>query len=150
MLEPQIRRATDDDAATVARIHLESRDASDMPPGIHPPDDVLRHVREVVLPQREVWLARRDGRDVGLLVLDGDHLDWLFVLPADQGRGIGSALIDHAKSQRPGGLELWVFVVNERARRCYERHGFVVVGGTDGDNEEGEPDLLMRWRPLDR
>jgi hypothetical protein len=28
-----------------------------------------------------------------------------------------------------------------------ERHGFVVVGGTEGDNEEGAPDLRMEWRP---
>ena len=33
------------------------------------------------------------------------------------------------------------------ARRFYERHGFVVVGGTDGDNEEGAPDLRLEWQP---
>ena len=34
---------------------------------------------------------------------------------------------------------------NTGAVRIYERHGFVVVGGTD--NEEGAPDLRMEWRP---
>ena len=30
----------------------------------------------------------------------------------------------------------------------YRRHGFEVVGRTDGDNEEGAPDLRMEWRPV--
>ena len=32
-----------------------------------------------------------------------------------------------AKERRPGGLELYTFQVNDRARRFYERHGFVVA-----------------------
>lgn len=37
------------------------------------------------------------------------------------------------------------FVSNTRARRFYERHGFVEIDGSDGDNEEGEPDIRFRW-----
>jgi hypothetical protein len=60
---------------------------------------------------------------------------------------IGSSLIAVAKRQRPGGLKLWTFEANSRARRFYERHGFVVTGGTDGGNEEGAPDVRYEWRP---
>ncbi len=38
-------------------------------------------------------------------------------------------------------------MTNEGARRFYARHGFVVAGGTEGENEEGAPDLLLRWTP---
>lgn len=31
------------------------------------------------------------------------------------------------------------------ARRFYERHGFVVVDATEGDNEEGAPDVCYQW-----
>ena len=61
------------------------------------------------------------------------------------GRGIGSALLDHAKARRPDGLDLWAFQSNTGARRFYERHGFVAVAETDGDNEEGAPDVRYRW-----
>ena len=36
---------------------------------------------------------------------------------------------------------------NEGARRFYGREGFVEVGGTPGDNEEGLPDVLLAWKP---
>jgi ribosomal protein S18 acetylase RimI-like enzyme len=53
-----------------------------------------------------------------------------------------------AKQRRPDGLELYTFQVNDRARRFYERHGFVVAMLGDGSgNEEGQPDVLYRWQP---
>ena len=80
-----------------------------------------------------------------MLVLDGDDLDWLWVLPEAQGTGIGSALLSHARQQRPGGLALWVFASNAPARRFYERRGWRAVRGTQGDNEEGAPDVRYVW-----
>lgn len=50
-----------------------------------------------------------------------------------------------AKRQRPSALRLWTFEANVRARRFYERHGFVATGSTAGDNEEGAPDVLYEW-----
>jgi ribosomal protein S18 acetylase RimI-like enzyme len=62
-------------------------------------------------------------------------------------RGIGAALLDHAKALRPEGLELWAFQKNVGARRFYERHGFRLVRLTDGaENMEREPDALYEWR----
>ena len=43
---------------------------------------------------------------------DGDWLDDLYVAPAHAGQGIGSALLDLVKAQRPGGFCLWVFESN--------------------------------------
>jgi GNAT superfamily N-acetyltransferase len=153
-----IRRAGLSDANTVADIYLSSRAAAGpaFPPGVHPDHEVRNFVRGVVLAERETWLAgtgRPDGRDgpdgsaaVGLLVLDGNELDWLFVRPGAQGRGVGTALLDHARTQRPDGLALWVFVSNIAARRFYERHGFAAVRTTDGrDNEEHAPDARYVW-----
>jgi GNAT superfamily N-acetyltransferase len=141
-----ITRARPRDTHAIADIYLRARAASEMPPGIHPDDDVRDHVATVLIPRREVWLAVDDDAAVGVLVLDGADLDWLFVAPHVQGRGVGSALLDHAKSLRPDGLSLWTFVTNVAAQRFYERRGFVEVDRTDGAaNEEQAPDIRYIW-----
>jgi GNAT superfamily N-acetyltransferase len=141
-----ITRARPQDADVAADIYLRARAMAAMPPGIHPDDDVRAHVAGVLIPHREVWLAVEDGEAVGVLVLDGADLDWLFVAPHAQTRGVGSALLDHAKSLRPDGLSLWTFVTNVAAQRFYERRGFVEAERTDGaGNEEHAPDIRYVW-----
>ena len=143
----ELTRAGADDAPALAHIHLASRAAAGaaFPPPVHPDEDYLPHLLADVLPHAEAALARLDGEPAGFLVLEGDLLADLYVAPAAQGRGVGTALLEHAKRLRPGGLRLWVFVSNAPARTFYARHGFVVAGGTDGENDEGAPDLLLRW-----
>jgi hypothetical protein len=41
---------------------------------------------------------------------------------------------------------LWTFVANAGARRFYAREGFVEARRTEGENEEGLPDVLLTWR----
>jgi GNAT superfamily N-acetyltransferase len=73
-------------------------------------------------------------------------VEHLYVRPEEQRAGIGSALIEEAKSRRPSGLRLWVFQRNDGARAFYARHGFAEMRLTDGaDNEEREPDVLLEW-----
>jgi ribosomal protein S18 acetylase RimI-like enzyme len=60
--------------------------------------------------------------------------------------GLGSRLVELAKSRSPEGLQLWTFVSNVAAQRFYQRHGFVVAETTDGwGNEEKEPDMRLVW-----
>jgi uncharacterized glyoxalase superfamily protein PhnB len=77
--------------------------------------------------------------------LHDDWIDHLYVDPDSTGRGVGSQLVAVAKTLRPSGVHLWTFESNTRARRFYERHGFVAVERTDGDNEEGAPDVRYQW-----
>ena len=112
---------------------------------MHDDADVRRFFAEVVLPTRETWVSEVDGTVVALLVLEDAWVDQLYVHPGHVGRGLGSTLLAHAKERRPAGLDLWTFQSNAGARRFYERHGFVAVAMTDGDNEEGAPDVHYRW-----
>ncbi len=80
-----------------------------------------------------------------MLALDGNWIDQLYVEPRLTGAGIGAELLRVAKRQRPARLELWCFVSNERAQRFYLRHGFREVQRTEGENEEGAPDIHYLW-----
>lgn len=142
-----IRPATDEDAPAVAELLLRARKAAEpaIPPMVHDDDDVRGWVRSTLVPRCEVWLGVDGGAVVGFLALEREWIEQLYLEPSRTGEGIGSALLDHAKAQRPDGLELWAFQSNTGARRFYERHGFVATAFTDGDNEEGAPDVRYRW-----
>jgi GNAT superfamily N-acetyltransferase len=141
----QVRLARREEAAQLADLWLRSRRAAvpAIPPPVHGDEEVRAWFADVVLPTREVWVV--EGQPVlALLVLDGHWVDQLYVDPSYTGRGFGSVLVELAKTHR-SYLELWTFQANHRARRFYERHGFEAVSETDGDNEEGAPDVHYRW-----
>lgn len=144
-----VRRAKINEAREVADVWLRSRHASipAIPPPVHTDDEVRGWFASVVLPGREVWVLDAEGLGiVGLLVLEDSWVDHLYLAPGRTGQGFGSRLLGVAKERNPSGLELWTFQSNVGARRFYERHGFVVVASTDGNNEEGAPDVHYRWR----
>jgi chorismate mutase/GNAT superfamily N-acetyltransferase len=158
-----LRPAAPDDADTLAELFWDARQAAypAMPHSVHTREECGHWFREVlgVLPrtipmpaERETWVAECHGDIVGYMVLDPVWLDSLYVRPDRLGQGIGSVLLDLAKSLRPGGFSLWVFETNVAAQRFYTRHGLVTVRRTDGsENEEKAPDLEMAWwgeRPM--
>jgi GNAT superfamily N-acetyltransferase len=99
-----------------------------------------------MVPHRETWVASVNGKIAGILVMEGEEVDQLFLLPAMQRRGVGGLLLNHAKKLRPERLRLWTFQRNSPARRFYEKRGFVAIEFTDGSrNMEREPDVLYEW-----
>ena len=149
-----IRRARLDEATAVADVWLRSRRASEprIPLPVHTDDDVREWFETVVLPERDVWVVAGEeggaGEDViAVMVLEPGWVDQLYVDPSATGRGLGSSLLAMAKQAQPRGLDLWTFQANTGARRFYARHGFVEIDATDGDNEEGAPDVRCRWDP---
>jgi GNAT superfamily N-acetyltransferase len=148
-----LRPATPEDADELATI-LRAAMKRAMPwlPDLHTPDEDRWFIREVVLPQKEVWVAERDGVVAGFTALglrDGvEFMEHIYVAPEHQRWGVGSDLMERAKERRPTGSRLWVFQRNAGARDFYERHGLRLVELTDGSgNEEKEPDALYEWVP---
>jgi ribosomal protein S18 acetylase RimI-like enzyme len=98
-------------------------------------------------PDTQYDLILLEGRTAGRIWIGRDaeeiHMLDISLLPWAQGRGIGTALIRQLiEEARASGRRLrhTVFVMNEGARRLYERLGFVVF-------EEVGPYLYMEWRP---
>jgi GNAT superfamily N-acetyltransferase len=143
------RRVRPADARAVADLLIRSRRAAvgAIPAAIHSDADVRAWISAVVIPEREVWLLEDVHRQpLTVLVLDDDWIDQLYVDPALTGSGLGSRLIELAKSRRPAGLQLWTFATNTGAQSFYLRHGFTVAETTDGSgNEEKAPDLRLVW-----
>ena len=105
-------------------------------------------------------LAEDDGGLVGFLKLGppdlpGDtppstiELRQLYVMPEWQGAGVAATLTDwafaEARRRAKAHVQLSVFVDNPRARRFYEKRGFIEVGEYTfmvGDHEDD--DRIMR------
>jgi GNAT superfamily N-acetyltransferase len=146
----EVRAARDDEIEALAALYFRCRNEMAYLPPM--PEEDIPFVAKGIRGHDEILLAEQDGRFVGFMALErspeADVLARLYVEPAEQGRGIGAALLEHAKQLRPQGLHLWVFQKNEGARRFYERHGFHLERLTDGAaNMEREPDALYAWRP---
>ena len=143
-MEP--RRAEQREARELADLWLASRRAAiaAIPPPAHTDDEVRRWFEDVVLPSSEVWVIGPPGDVAALMVLDGPWVEQLYVRPGENGRGLGSTLLKQAMGDRDH-LLLWTFQSNLGARRFYERHGFRAEATTEGDNEEGAPDVRYRW-----
>jgi GNAT superfamily N-acetyltransferase len=136
-----IRRARADEADTLLRVQRAAAVAAFadvFPPERYPfPDDDVRATwaRVLVEPDVEVYVAEADDGDVvGSVSVGGGFLRTLYVVPAHQGSGIGTALHDHAleRLRALGAAEakLWTLEGNTGARRFYERRGWMLNGET--------------------
>lgn len=134
------------DAEKIAMIHRSARQAA-MPwlPVLHTPTEDLRYFKTIVLPSQKVLVAREGGRAAGFVSFDQGWLNHLYIAPDRWGLGLGTRLLDAAKSDSKY-LQLWVFQKNARARQFYSTHGFCERELTDGGgNEEKVPDIRMDW-----
>jgi ribosomal protein S18 acetylase RimI-like enzyme len=112
------------------------------------PDEDRPKLGGWIVERHEVWVAEENGTVTGFIGVEPGYLSHIYVDPAAQNRGIGSALLAHSKALLPEGMQLWVFQRNEGARRLYEREGFRLVELTDGQgNMEQEPDARYEWAP---
>lgn len=107
--------------------------------------DSVRHFRDVVAVENQVWVAVVGGAPVGLLAFRPGFVDQLYVDPGAQGGGVGTALLDHAKRASPAGLALFTHQANARARRFYESRGLRAVAFGVSPPPECEPDVRYAW-----
>ena len=105
------------------------------------------YFRGVVQVKNDLWVAEVDGRPAAFMAIAGDFIDQLFVAPEHQQRGVGAALLAHARGLSPSGLRLFTFQFNANARAFYEKNGFVVARLGVSPPPESEPDVEYHWRP---
>jgi GNAT superfamily N-acetyltransferase len=145
-LDLTLREANEGDSSAVASVYLAARRAAEMPPPVHSADAIRFWLDGRLQSTDTVWVAEVDGVVGGYARFTEGWLDDLYVAPGLAGRGIGAALLDVVKQQRPGGFCLWVFEMNTPARDFYARRGLVELEHTDGSgNEEQAPDIKMAW-----
>ena len=94
------------------------------------PDEVLAGYRDAARDPAGWWLAVADDQPAGVLLLNGDELTFLGVVPERRGRGIGRRLLELAL-ERAADLSLIVDARNAPAFQLYQSAGFEVVGARE-------------------
>ena len=162
-----IRRATADDAAALARVHIDAWKTAYR--GLVP-DSFLQALnydkraesfrQSIAGDSEEVYLAEEDGDVLGFLALGaaadsgtdresiGEILS-IYLAPAHWRKGIGTSLCRHAeqllRSRGDAEAVVWVFEENDAARRFYEAMGFGPDGATNV-LDRGAPLTALRYR----
>lgn len=111
-----------------------------------------RWVHSLDVQDRKHLVAEYGGRLVGTASIcpsrwekhkDCGEIVSIYFLPGFMGKGFGGALFDRCVSElTKQGFEriiLWVLEENSRARRFYERNGFVCTGEYREDSIGGKP-----------
>jgi ribosomal protein S18 acetylase RimI-like enzyme len=107
------------------RAHGDSLDCPELNEVLSPEDTLAGYLDSS--PDTSLWrLAVADGEPAGVLLLNGDELSFLGVLPEFRGRGVGQRLLDVAVETAPR-LSLVVDVRNGPAIQLYRSAGFGVV-----------------------
>lgn len=161
-----IRRATSADREAIRAIAYETWQATYA--GLIPDEDMQSFLQSNYNSQQlertidtlgdGFLLAEVDGKAVGYAMISRDRENnaqlWtIYVLPAQQGHGVGKALwaaaCDYARRMGLTTLVLWVLKANTRARAFYERMGATQTAQRDfpvgdGSISEVRYDLELR------
>ena len=98
-----------------------------------------------ILPERfQIELALIGEKVVGFIAYNEEEINQLYVHIDYQEMGIGTVLLNKAKTQAKDKLRLYTFEVNEMAQKFYEKNGFKIIG-RGHENEEKLPDILYQW-----
>lgn len=93
----------------------------------------------------EIWVAEEEGHRVGFasVYANDNFLHNLFVDPAWQGKGVGSALLKHVQSTFTSTGALKCLLHNSPALAFYQRHGWhIEAKGVAPDGEY----LLLHYK----
>lgn len=148
----EIRRATSDDAAALARVHIDSwRSAyrglvhDSHLEGLDYERRAQRFRESLARNAEETYLAEEAGEVLGFLTLGGcrdtdadqkttGEIWGIYLAPRQWRKGIGTVLCRYAERILTGrgyrSATLWVFAGNDQGRRFYEAMGYRADGAT--------------------
>ncbi|WP_417863088.1 N-acetyltransferase [Vreelandella venusta] len=103
----------------------------------------VTEMRDVYIPASETFVFESENQIAGFYSLYGNTLAAVFVSPSLQGRGVGAAMLDDAKSRREC-LQLTVYRENTPSINFYKKQGFISLG-EQVDEKTGHPELVMEY-----
>jgi GNAT superfamily N-acetyltransferase len=127
MAAPDISDFDPADTSALVRIWRASFEHGVGITDFHSIEEQIAYLRERLVPAYRLRIARQGNSLVGFLASNPESVAQLYVRVESIGQGIGTLLLNIAKSESSGSLWLFTFQQNTRACRFYEHNGFVAV-----------------------
>jgi ribosomal protein S18 acetylase RimI-like enzyme len=131
-------------ASETVKMWRESKEQAIGQKEVHTFEDHVDFINHRLSEQFQIDLAIIDEKVVGMIAYNKTEISQLYIHVGYQGIGIGKALLNKVKEHSSGRLTLYTFDINQKAQRFYEKHGFIIIG-RGNENEENLPDIQYEW-----
>lgn len=140
-----IRDLKQNDIDKIMKIWLESTiKAHDFIPEKYWQDN-FNAVKNIYIPQSKTYVYEEDEEIKGFIsILNDDFIGALFVSPNEQGKGIGSKLIEYANNKFDN-LKLAVYKQNEKSVDFYIKKGFEILS-KEINEDSGFEEYIMIYK----
>mgnify|MGYP003545796684 FL=1 len=98
---------------------------------------------EKYLPNSEVYIAEETDTILGFIALGENYIASIFVDIEQQGKGIGTLLLNYAKNVRTE-LKLNVYQKNDKSVNFYKSQDFIILSEST-DKPTLEKEYVMQW-----
>ena len=96
-----------------------------------------------ILPNAEIYVYIIKEKIVGLVGVDKNYIEGIFIEENNQSKGVGTSLLNTVKENR-SNLKLNVYKKNTNAISFYKKNGFVITS-ENIDKNTGEKEYTMTW-----
>jgi ribosomal protein S18 acetylase RimI-like enzyme len=131
-------------AEDTVRMWRESKERALGQKEIHPFEDHVSFLNNILIKDNEIYIAVDNNKVVGIIAYNENEINQLYIHIDYQGNGLGKKLLYMAKDYCKESLTLYTFEVNHKAQRFYERNGFKIIG-RGHENEENLDDIKYEW-----
>lgn len=104
------------------------------------------YFREHIFKENKIWVAENITYPIAFMAMNAEFIDQLYVHPDYQKHGVGTSLLNLARTLSPSHVWLYTLQININARAFYEKHGFVAERFGISPPPESEPDVEYHWR----
>lgn len=132
-------------AEQTVKMWRESKEEAIGQKEIHSFESHIYFLNQILPVDYQVDIVLLEDNVIGMVAYNQKEVNQLYIHKKYQGFGIGKVLLDRAKDQCNGKLQLSTFEINKSAQRFYERNGFKIIG-RGHENEENLPDILYEWK----
>ena len=140
-----IRDLKQNDIDKIMKIWLESTiKAHDFIPEKYWQDN-FNAVKDIYIPQSKTYVYEEDEEIKGFIsILNDNFIGALFVSPNEQGKGVGSKLIEYANNKFDN-LKLAVYKQNQKSVDFYIKKGFEILS-KEINEDSGFEEYIMIYK----